>query len=1324
MPTQFDPNNIQWIDADTFEYEGDRFRVKGYDAPEKSGIFVDQEGTVRSKAGQVGGAESATAIQKLFLSGGFDRFEDTGELSEGRRVVDLYNSQGDTLTGAAYRSGIIAPNLFTDEQGVKESQAAGLREELRGKREFEDAYSAVEESKQRPQAIKSTVANEKEYRDGLVQVVALEQGLDLSNPEDYVRALNAVQDGDFDRDFNPFSGVDFRSYDRSITNVADRQIAESWRTGWRGMLAGIAGFGEAVGVLSENENIQDWGELKTKQWADAFEEAPDLKNVDWKDIDGVWDGIQWFANNTALSAPYLAVIAGGALASPLTGGLSGALAFSSLSASYSGQVWEQMEGERGKLQAGAALAAGLAMAVVDRIGFGQLIKPSQLLTKEGREIAIQAIAAKQGTSVDSARKLLNEITKKETKNLLKGLGNFASANIAKAGLRDAGKAVGAGVFGEGVTEAIQEGIGYGTAVGVSDKNFNQKEFNDLLLSSAITGGALGGGFSGAGRAYEAGQDYAFRRDLEKSDSSFLNDYSKIAFDIGRQGHVTDIIAENKAATANVKLDRDAAHAARLAQEGKLNRSVVSSTSISEGLKKLASRVPELYRASATTAFRPEVLQKSATARKLYALVGQPLGKLYSGRDVEAYKDELRSQGLSILAPKQILSDFGFSGRLGNFRKVSELVREYTALGGATVRKQDLPPHLRDNKEALDNAIARFKAYSDWDYQVKNETNKGEGLSKDGKPREDLGKIDNWWLTHQNWDWKKVRQYRDEWFEFMRKHTTKSPDEIQELYNKLTNAENKADFSLVEGIAWKPGSLKGRDDKVSDIPGFEKFANTSILENLVAEAEATSSYAAYTEYFGEGGKDLDHMFKQMEKEGLTREELTNMASHVKDIIDAGTGNYEPIKNPKVAKFSRMVASYTSTIGLTFSALASIPEFAMLLYNARNGGDLKHAWDAATEVTKESIGIWKNVLDADDPLQGQVPRANRGNPPSQQLLNQAGIFNDDASIATRYGLAETDVTWAYALQKFFQFTGITAITQAQRRMAAAAAQGFISDRIKILAARPDDAPMNRLQQDLYVQLQDIGMDVDAMVNLYKKYDDPAMFDRLSPERRDPADAEAQADMSLIDEEMNTALYYFVNERIQNPRAYNRPLLFQDPHFQLLTQFNGFTSTFMANRAPKLWNDYLVKGTPTVKYNTFALMVMMVGLAGASQWLRDYAKFGQSTPYLSETQLIQRAFQASGLLGTSERVVQAAFPLYEERGQGLSGKIFGESVGAAPAWRALESFGGLVGGLREGQTERAVREGTKLIPGLGPITPIRNIASQLIHGENLNPYPNRGN
>ncbi len=125
-------------------------------------------------------------------------------------------------------------------------------------------------------------------------------------------------------------------------------------------------------------------------------------------------------------------------------------------------------------------------------------------------------------------------------------------------------------------------------------------------------------------------------------------------------------------------------------------------------------------------------------------------------------------------------------------------------------------------------------------------------------------------------------------------------------------------------------------------------------------------------------------------------------------------------------------------------------------------------------------------------------------------------------------------------------------------------------------------------------------------------------------------------------------------------------------------------------------------------------------SSDLFKDYIKFGGSTPYLSDEQLLQRALQSSGLLGTGERVLQAALPLYKSRDENLVDRLFGETVGGSPMVRNLITGGKSLGALGEGKTERALGQATKLIPGVGPITPVRNVINQFIHGKTIDPYP----
>jgi hypothetical protein len=216
--------------------------------------------------------------------------------------------------------------------------------------------------------------------------------------------------------------------------------------------------------------------------------------------------------------------------------------------------------------------------------------------------------------------------------------------------------------------------------------------------------------------------------------------------------------------------------------------------------------------------------------------------------------------------------------------------------------------------------------------------------------------------------------------------------------------------------------------------------------------------------------------------------------------------------------------------------------------------------------------------------------------------------------------------------------------------------------------------------------------------------------------------------ITEAIETAIYRFVNERIQNPQAANRPLFFQDPHYQLMTQFNGFIATFTANVVPKLWNKGLRKGTPQIKYDTFLLILTMMALGGASQMLKDVLKFGAPSPYLDGMGYTQRALYSSGIIGQYERVVDAVAPLYPQRDNGLDW-IFNTIVGeAGPSVRLLSNLVTGAGNLAEGQTERGVKNLGKTLPIVAPLTGVRgalgraSVGKDAIESQSYNPATNQ--
>ena len=1331
--------NYRWIDGDTFTDGKQRYRVEGYNAPETSkirreeretpwyeGIITESkepEDVVRFKAGQEGGDETQRVVEGITESGGFNIIEDTGEVdSYGRKRVRLRNKLGSDLTDTLYESGAIKANKFTDETGLLSAQRGRLLEEVNGKRKYDELVrEELGDIQNQPVTFKKAATNETQFLNAVVSTVAEQQGLDLNNEDDYRKALDIAQSGNYDPRSLPFQGIQFRKEDRTEENVAYNQFGASWNSGWQGMATGLAGFAELLGVGLGSETIKDWGAEEVWQAKDDLKDSPALRNIDHRNVDSLWDGWEYLTNNVAMSAPYLITLGAGTLAAPITGGLSAGIAYGSVAGSYSGQVWNDIKGPKTRAHAAGSLVAGVAMATLDKLGLmGMGLKPSALIKKEGRVLVAQALKQKfKGITSKQALAMINKASKSVMKETLRGMGNFASDNINNSQmLRRILAGAGRGGLSEGVTEMLQEGGGYSASAAMSEgglkKNFNPNEFMNLLTASGIAGSTLGAGFGASGQIIDIGDRYAMQKGVMLGSSDRLGNYDKITHDLGNQGSVEDIVNETTFNTEDYEHRKESSLLNQSATTGKENRG-----SLWDKVKDLPEYFPELYRAAANTAFPPELLRKSVAARKLYALLGQPGGKLYSGVDVEGKQAQFRAEMVNIVLPDKIFRRFGLRDNPKNSKKISNMIRRYVNAKGDIVSLQ-ADTEVTSNLEAIMQTVSDLDLFEETEYNMRNGTWKGQKI----KERRNQNIKRQNWFENKTWDWKKVRENRDSWFAFMKKAGFKE-SELQPLYDKIANNEDATDFSMVEGIEYVPGSGKNDITALSSRKGFEMFANEDILQNAINAANQTAKYTAYTTYFGAGGKHIDYLLQQMKEDGISQEERAKVAYHAKNIIDAGTGNYNRIKNRKIAAFQRMGSFYSAMVGLPLSAISSFPEFVMIFYQDSGMADVRKG-------VHNGIKELKNILKAIGPMEvykslRNIPRANTDTQAERRLI-RSGQLNDDASVSTRLGMGETDVMMAWWQKQFYKFSGIAGVTQLQRAIAAGRVSSFVSDRIRILDAiqrNPDGSrrsvkEYSQDQIDIYLQLKNLGMDVDKTIDVFNKYNSNAnMFEEFADLDRSN-NVQIQDDYEFIQDQMNTVTWYFVNDRIQNPQAYNRPLFFQDPHYQLFVQFNGFISTFTANIVPRLWNDYLKNGTPRMKYNTFALMVTMMAVAGASQWLKDYLKFGGSTPYLNDAQLLQRALQTSGLLGSGERILQLGLPLYKSRDEGIVGRLFGETAGGAPLMRNILTAGKAVGALGEGNTERSVSQATKLIPGVGPITPIRNIINNFIHGKPLDPYP----
>ena len=206
--------------------------------------------------------------------------------------------------------------------------------------------------------------------------------------------------------------------------------------------------------------------------------------------------------------------------------------------------------------------------------------------------------------------------------------------------------------------------------------------------------------------------------------------------------------------------------------------------------------------------------------------------------------------------------------------------------------------------------------------------------------------------------------------------------------------------------------------------------------------------------------------------------------------------------------------------------------------------------------------------------------------------------EVGAATTTGVSETNVWHRTFYENFFKWTGLQGWTNYTRAVRASIAADFIKDKVEII--RNHEGTKTNEVQEAEEGLRNLGINVQDMV--------AAFNGDLTPEQYE----------QVMSTNLKEGTYNFINDAVALPQSANRPLIYQDPRFALFTQFQGFIATFTANHIPKLWGEYVKRGTPAMKYNAFALMASMIMLGFASQYLKDLIKYGTSSPYLTDAEM----------------------------------------------------------------------------------------------------------
>ena len=760
------------------------------------------------------------------------------------------------------------------------------------------------------------------------------------------------------------------------------------------------------------------------------------------------------------------------------------------------------------------------------------------------------------------------------------------------------------------------------------------------------------------------------------------------------------------------------------------------------------------------------------------------GSFHHGKGFRQYQESLLADLTQYVDEHKIAKLFGFKkATVKNIQAISKAIRTFLFntetevstfnLFDKHVKEGKRPEEWVNNNYTYNEARRLFIASS----LIKKQSE--EALIKIDKVYEEETGIPNyfssqmsrdWWYSNQAFNYREVRRNKEDFIKWVMSSEEEfaipmDRSEAEILWQNIAyrgQATFLENFSLVDGnYTFYPSFAEQKLQNLQKHKGFDRWANENMFEHLNIIANEASKYSTLTTYFGHAGNKLDFIISKMKENAnnpasgstMTPEDVDRFAYYYKAGIDSNYGNFNPIRNPVWAAINRFLVSWSVYAGLTLSSISSIPETAMVYYALMDDDE----WKAASaNIVKEFGNTFKEALT------NEITQTTK-------LLNQSGQPITVSSIADRFATGERDISHAEWQEWFFTVSLIKHVTHFQRKAAAATAIDTMTFRTNILIDAPikqtkaglsnpnvefDFDKFNNYEMEAYTMLADLGLDVEGLVTTLMNFDilsrnsmfnvtdnsyrdDKEHFAPMSPKQTAIIDALKQKnptsdDQEIINqakemelflkEQVETAVYRFVIERVQNPQATNRPLFFQDPRYQLLTQFNGFISTFTAVVVPKLWKRYLLKGQPQVKYNTFALIVTMIALGGASQYLKDLIKFGfddadnlGASPFMNDksnatASYIQRALYSSGVLGQGERVVDALYPLYPDRDDWLFSLLVGE---AGPTARNVSNLvtgtGQIISAEDQKDATRGLSNIFKTVPGIAGSNDIRTTAAQ---------------
>ena len=1279
------------LDADTVRDSMGDVRYDNLNAPEVQ--HMTPEGL---SPGEWGGQFYADMYDRLAADGGYDKVYRTGEKGYyGRDLGGREDKHGGHFSNKLYYEGLAAPK---DEE----------TQELADMGVFARAFQS--EVEQAEPSIWSAARDEQ--TDYMQKTFGGFKSFATDESE------KAAYDNFYGNTYSPFyqHDVQFRHQDRDLDNVANSNFRTGWAVGWgsikQSAVEAVSMFGDMLG----DEDMYNWGDIRSKEKDFENRKTPifanDLTQV--KDLKGFGN---WVAGIAGVALPYMLGLigtraVGGVVmgTSPILGpaafGVGATMAFAPAVWVYAGEAYGNMQGGMDQKNAGLALSAGIVMTTLDMLGLKGLMGASNALKKDGIKNIASAYAKKEGISEEVAQKIITDKMGNLKALALKDLSNMADMQMNKTLLaKSVGKRTSVGMAREGITEFGQESTGFLAGHFGTDStirpNFNWEEFNRIAINATAGGMLLGGGISGASTAYsEIAGFNRLKRDVspvaveenffsgtavERGEAMLQSeDGEKVSPILGEDGK--PIVKEEGAKDApevysfeanGRDVQKEAEETYNSGAKQDLSKTRGGEKTLWQNLKEFPSRFVGKVGSFWEKRFMAE-LDKRPKARELFAVLqsqfGQSNTNWIAGLNLSDKKRLLQQKLLHEVA--EFEADLNTLLGVGvNGKTSAEAMTIFMSYLDAKRKGTPTDPTYKGIEEGLEVLRARVGG------QVEGNTTTGVTdmvLNEINEMLGSEGNVDRKGFYFQDSAKLKLTEVLKDKDGFVKKlvESDFSQEEAEEFYEFLESGPmgyNKSNLRELGFVNFPARSLKQSKDQLYKIFGEDsKFLETDPIQRLRENIQEQVNYAVDRRHLGLDGdkfKKLMLMFKDEMGDAYDDRFFT----HFTDSVAASRGDYRRMDSKAAERMIGHITFFNTFSHLDLSALASLPEAALVLMGATRDHKVMELFQmGVNDFAKKYVTEGKNGYSYINPKVGMTREAYTRNladfyrygfgTSTHGAIGQVGIDE---------GVYKASKIKEFAMSTFFRANLLKIYTDTTRVARLAIANDAIFGDLEIIAMFPPGHENRNtgLFHDAFERMKDLNIDPDSVAKRFKINVDKAR-DTLNKGH----DTQALYDRILKDDptfinEMDVARMSWVDNAIAHPDAMNRPLFYSNPYYRLFTQYNGFMSVFTAHLLPKIWKR-IKSGDPTASYSAVAIASTMIVLGFLSQAMKDEWRYGGRPGWLTQKGFIQRGVSSSGLLGTPEKLLSAISPIYDSSKKHYES---GLDYGLRKTGHALEEFAG---------------------------------------------------